>query len=130
MKFLPLREFCADRVNGALKVRCLVSRDGESELPGRAVTAFVWSSKKRTVSVVLREERVFAAAGSARFLLGCCFQWALLGAVLVGVNRLVFWKKPVTEDSVPVPPQSRHCLLGMKTSLGVAGVGSYPWLAP
>ena len=76
------------------------------------MTVFVWSLKKHTVLVVLREERVFAAADSTRFLLGCCFQWALLGAVLVGVNRLVFWKKPVTEDSLPVPPRSQHCLLG------------------
>ena len=46
----------------------------------------------------------------------CFFQLAQL-KVLVGINRLVFWRELIIEDSLPVPPFTQHHLLWMKTRL-------------
>ena len=37
------------KLNGYLKVQCLVNTADESELPSQAVTVFAWSSKKHVV---------------------------------------------------------------------------------
>ena len=48
-----------------------------------------------------------------------CFQFVLLGSVLVGINCLAFWKELIIEDSFPVPLYIQHHLLWMKTKVGV-----------
>ena len=47
----------------------------------------------------------------------CCFQLVSLGAVLVGIYHLVFWKKPTIEDSIPITLYTKRHFFWMKTSL-------------
>ena len=47
----------------------------------------------------------------------CCLQLVLLGAVLAGINCLIFLKELIIEDSLPVPPYIQHHILWLKTGL-------------
>ena len=95
-------------------MQCLVNTVGESELPSQALTLFAWSSKKHVV-LHYPDGRL------------CVFCWlildafcrlllsvGLIGAVLVWINRLAFRKELIIEDSLSIPPYTRH-LLWMKT---------------
>ena len=45
------------------------------------------------------------------------FQLLHQGAVLIGINRLVFQKELIQEGSLPISPYTQHHLLGMKSGL-------------
>ncbi|CAN0452797.1 unnamed protein product [Rangifer tarandus platyrhynchus] len=47
-----------------------------------------------------------------------------LGAVLVGMNRLVFWKEFIIEDSLSTPPY-RTITFRQRLGLSVTGGGSF-----
>ena len=66
--------------------------------------------------VILMEDYAFLLTNSGHFI-ECCFQFVLLGAVLVGINCLVFQKELVIEGSLPTPPYIQHHFLWMETSL-------------
>ena len=102
-------------------MRCLVNTADESELPSQAVTVFAWSSKKHAV--------LYYPDGIL-----CIFCWlipdvfrrvllsvGLIGTVLVGINRLVFWKELIIEDSLPIPAYTQITFFGWRPAFGVVG---------
>ena len=47
--YFKKKNFIKTKINGNLKVQCLVNMAGESELPNQAVTVFALSSRKHAV---------------------------------------------------------------------------------
>ena len=74
----------------------------------RAVTVFAWSSEKHAVLGFPDGKLcVFSWLILGAFI-QCSAIW--LGAVLVGINHLVFQKELIREDSLPLPPYTQHRL--------------------
>ena len=55
--------------------------------------------------------------GPHHFLSSAAFSWSKWKQYLIGIYSLVFWKKFIIENSLPIPPYTQHHLLWMKTSL-------------
>ena len=104
-------------LNGSLKVECLVNTVDKWELPSYAVTVLAWSSKKHAVSCYPDGRLcIFCWLIPDTFHPGL-LSFGLLGAVLVGINHLVFWKELIIEDFLPNPAYIQYHLLWMKTAL-------------
>ena len=89
-------------MKGHPKQQCLVNMADESELPSQDITVF---------ALVIKHAILHYPDGRL-----CVFCWliqdtfhrvlssvGLIGS-LVGINHLVFWKKLIIEDSLPIPP--------------------------